>query len=100
TTPQGSLSSNGIICSGSTGQLTFTATSGTGPFTIVYNDEVANRTKNDAVSGIAFNVFSNPATNTTYTLVSITDNNACSGSSGFTDDGSATIAINEQSGIS
>ncbi|CAN5779971.1 hypothetical protein BH10BAC3_BH10BAC3_01050 [soil metagenome] len=99
-TPQGNLSSNGIICSGSTGQLTFTATSGTGLFTIVYFDEVANRTKNDVTSGIAFDVFSNPTTNTTYTLVSVTDNNSCSRSNGFTDDGSATIVINEQSGIS
>jgi hypothetical protein len=99
-TPQGSLSSNGTICSGSTGQLTFTATSGTGPFTIVYNDEVANRTKNDVTSGVAFNVFSNPTTNTTYTLVSITDYNNCSRNTGFTNDGSAAITINEQTEIS
>jgi hypothetical protein len=97
-TPQGNLSSNGSICSGDAAQLTFSATSGMGPFTVVYFDGVANRTQTGVISGTAFNASSNPTTNTTYTLVSVTDNNGCSRSSGFTGN-SATITINESPNI-
>ncbi|PIF31871.1 hypothetical protein CLU81_2379 [Flavobacterium sp. 9] len=92
--PQGSLSANGPFCATGAGQLTFTATSGTGPFTVVYNDGVANRTANSVASGTAFATFVTPVSNTTtYTLVSVTDANTCIRSSGFTG-GSATITVN------
>jgi len=92
--PQGSLTANGPFCATGTGQLTWTATAGTGPFTIIYNDGVANRTQTNVVSGTPFEVSSNPLTNsTTYTLVSVTDNNGCTRNSGFTE-GFTTITIN------
>jgi hypothetical protein len=83
--PQGSLTANGPFCTTGTGQLTWTATSGTGPFTIVYNDGIANRTQSNVTSGTPFNIFTNTVTSTTiYTLVSVTDNNGCIRSAGFT----------------
>jgi len=91
--PQGSLSANGPFCATGAGQLTFTSTSGTGPFTVVYNDGVANRSVSVA-SGTAFATFQTPVlSTTTYTLVSVTDANTCIRSSGFTG-GSATITVN------
>ncbi len=90
--PQGSISGN-TICGSGTGQLTFTSTSGTGPYTIVYNDGTANRTASAVVSGTAFNAFTNPGVTTSYSLVSITDNNGCVRSSGFTG-GTANITVN------
>ena len=90
--PQGTLSANGPFVGSGTGMLTWTATAGTDPFTIVYFDGTANRTASGVMSGVAFNVFTNPVTTTTtYTLVSVTDGN-CTRSSGFTD-GSATITV-------
>jgi hypothetical protein len=75
------------------GQLTYTSTAGTAPFTIIYNDGVANRTVSNVSSGTAFNVFTSPITTTTnYTLVSIADAN-CTRTNGFTGS-SATITIN------
>ncbi|WP_316633120.1 T9SS sorting signal type C domain-containing protein [uncultured Flavobacterium sp.] len=92
--PQGSLSANGPFCATGAGQLTFTATAGTGPYTVVYNDGTANRTANSVVSGTPFATFTTPVTSTTtYTLVSVTDANTCIRSSGFTGS-SATITIN------
>jgi ligand-binding SRPBCC domain-containing protein len=91
--PQGILTANGPFCVTGTGQLTWTSTAGAGPFTVIYNDGVANRTANSVTSGTAFNVFTNPVTTTTiYTLVSVTDNNGCVRSSGFTG-GSITITV-------
>ncbi len=92
--PQGSLTANGPFCATGSGQLTWTATAGTGPYTVIYNDGTANRTQNNVASGIAFNVFTTPVTTTTiYTLVSVTDASNCVRSSGFTA-GSATVNIN------
>lgn len=88
--PQGSLSGETDICKGSTGHLTWTATAGTGPFTVVYNDGTSNHTANDVDSGEAFSVGSISA-NTTFTLVSVTDVN-CTRTSGFTT-GSAEITV-------
>ena len=91
--PQGSLSANGPFCMTGAGQLTYTSTAGTAPFTIIYNDGVANRTVSNVSSGTAFNVFTSPITTTTnYTLVSIADAN-CIRTNGFTGS-SATITIN------
>ncbi|MFC0075404.1 T9SS sorting signal type C domain-containing protein, partial [Flavobacterium procerum] len=92
--PQGSLTANGPFCATGAGQLTFTATTGTGPYTVVYNDGTADRTVNSVVSGTPFATFTTPVTSTTtYTLVSVTGSNTCSRSSGFTG-GSATIIVN------
>ena len=94
--PQGSLSANGPFCVTGSGQLTFTATAGTGPFTLVYNDGIADRTTTNIVSGTAFDVYTTPVVaSTTYTLVSVTDasSTTCARTSGFTT-GSATITVN------
>jgi len=92
--PQGSLSANGPFCSSGSGQLIWTATSGTEPFTVVYNDGVASRTQTNVTSGMPFNVFTSPVTNTTiYSLVSVTDANGCVRLNGFTG-GTATIMVN------
>jgi gliding motility-associated-like protein len=92
--PQGSLSGS-VVCAGSTSGATLTYTSsvaGTGPYTLVYNDGVANRTVNNVVSGVAFNVNSVPGVTTSYTLVSVSDANGCVRSSAFTG-GSTSITV-------
>lgn len=89
--PQGTLTGN-AICSGEDGKLTWTATSGSGPFTVVYNDGTADRTVYDVVSGISFNVFTNPTTTTDYTLVSVTGSHNCPRTSGFTG-GTGTVTV-------
>ena len=92
---QGSLTANGPLCGSGTGQLTWTATAGVGPYTVVYNDGTANRTQTSVLSGTPFNTVINPVTsNTTYTLVSVTDNTTGTiRTSGFTG-GTATITVN------
>ena len=93
TMPQGSLTANGPFCTTGAGQLTWTASAGTGSYTVVYNDGTANRTASGVGSGTPFAVFTTPVTTTTaYTLVSVTDAN-CIRSSGFTGS-SATITVN------
>ncbi|HEY1202109.1 MAG TPA: PKD-like domain-containing protein, partial [Niastella sp.] len=91
--PQGTLTANSI-CEVGTGQLTFTATAGTAPFTVVYNDGTGNVTQNNVTSGTPFNVTPNPTVTTSYTLVSVTDNDGDVRSSGFTGGGTATITVN------
>ncbi len=87
-TPQGSLSAN-TICTGGTGQLTFTATSGSGPYTLIVNGV----TYNSISSGTPFNASVNPTTTTNYTLTSVTDVNGCNRTTGFTN-AAATITVN------
>jgi gliding motility-associated-like protein len=90
--PQGSLSGNGPLCVSGTRELTWTATAGTGPFTIVYNDGTADRTANSVTSGIPFTISAVPgSSSTTYTLVSVADF-SCQRTLGFTGS-SATITI-------
>jgi hypothetical protein len=91
--PQGSLTANGPFCTSGTGQLTFTASAGTGPYTIVYNDGTADRTATNITSGTAFATFTTPVTSTTtYTLVSVTGA-TCVRNTGFIGS-SATITVN------
>ncbi|CAM2772035.1 hypothetical protein SAMN05444143_104178 [Flavobacterium succinicans] len=99
--PQGSLTANGPFCVTGSGQLTWTATAGTGPYTIIYNDGVANRTVNNVVSGTPFNTFTTPVTaTTTYNLVSVTGTGgiSCVRTTGFTV-GSAIITVNPTSAV-
>jgi hypothetical protein len=85
--PQGSLSGD-VICPGDNGQLTFTSTSGTGPFTLII-DGVSFA---GVVSGVAFNANPNPVVTTTVTLTSITDANSCVRTTGISGP-SATITV-------
>lgn len=96
--PQGSLTGN-TICAGDirSGQFTWIETSGAEPYTIVYNDGTADRTQTNVLSAVPFDVFSQPASTTTYTLVSVTSNN-CVRTTDFTDD-IITIAVTGQSPI-
>ncbi|WP_051892442.1 T9SS sorting signal type C domain-containing protein [Flavobacterium reichenbachii] len=92
--PQGSLSAVSPLCGSGAGQLTFTASIGTGPYTVVYKENGgADRTATGVVSGTAFAPFTTPVTaSTTYTLVSVADAN-CIRNTGFTG-GTATITVN------
>jgi len=91
--PQGSLSANGPFCESGAGELTWTASAGTGPFTIHYNDGTANRTANNVSSGVPFPVAVTPVTSTTtYTLLQV-DDLFCTRIDYFTT-GSVTITIN------
>lgn len=89
--PQGVFSGS-TVCSVETPELTFTASTGTEPFTVVYNDGVSNRTATNVYSDVAFLPFITPITTTNYNLVSVTDANGCVRTSGFTN-GTATITI-------
>ncbi|MFA9392852.1 MAG: hypothetical protein ACERKD_23795, partial [Prolixibacteraceae bacterium] len=96
-TPQGSLTANGPFCNTGAGQLTWSASSGTGPYTVIYNDGTANRTQNNVSSGTPFATFTTPVTSTkTYTLVSVTGSSGCQRTAGFTG-GSTTITVSAAS---
>ncbi|MEJ7588758.1 MAG: GDSL-type esterase/lipase family protein, partial [Ferruginibacter sp.] len=87
-----SFSGNTLCGAANPGQLVMTATGGTDPYTVVYNDGVANRTAANVVSGVVFNAFTNPVATTNYTLVSVTDSKGFVRTSGFTD-ATATITV-------
>ncbi|HEV8273365.1 MAG TPA: gliding motility-associated C-terminal domain-containing protein [Chitinophagaceae bacterium] len=77
TLPTGTVTGN-TICSSGTGQLTFTATTGTSPFTVSYSDGVNTYIKTNVMSGVPFNVQVNPTATTTYTVTLIVDAVRCS----------------------
>ncbi len=90
----GSLAGS-TICSGDSAQLTLTVTSGgAGPYTVTYSDGTTSHTIAGVASGVPFTVTPNPATTTTYSVVSITNaaTGICTISSG-TGFGSATITV-------
>ena len=86
--PQGSLAGSSI-CTGGTGRFTFTATSGTGPFTLL----ISGQTYNGVQSGVPFNANPNPGGTTTYILSSIIDANSCFRTTGIAGP-NATITVN------
>lgn len=94
--PQGSLSGS-RTCSNSAGTLTWNASSGTGPFTIIYknpsNDEF---TANAIVSGVPFLIAETQSTTTTYSLVSVSGDKGCPRTADFT---GATADIIVESGL-
>ncbi|MFN5628167.1 MAG: T9SS type A sorting domain-containing protein, partial [Bacteroidota bacterium] len=87
--PQGSISGN-TICAGNQSQFTFTATTGTGPYTLI----IGGSTYTNVVSGSPFNGPS-PSATTAYTLTSITDANGCIRTTGFSGS-TATITVSQQ----
>lgn len=89
--PQGGLSGQTNICKGEVGYLTWTATLGAGPFTLIYNAGGDDQTVNNVVSGTPFSVGAISGT-TTFTLVSVA-NSTCTRTSDFTT-GSASITVN------
>ncbi len=90
-TPVGSISGMENICQGDNAILTFNFTEGTGPFDVVYtdgtNDYTLNNISDNATAAVS------PLVNTTFSIVSITDNTgaACSG----TGTGIAQVNISE-----
>ena len=67
--PTASISGTATICSGNSTALTFTLPAGT--YNVVYTDGTTNFNANGISSGATVNV--NPAANTTYTIVSVTN---------------------------
>ncbi|OWK73518.1 hypothetical protein CBW16_08370 [Flavobacteriaceae bacterium JJC] len=66
--PNGTLTNAGAVCAGTQPQLTFTASAGTAPFTLVINGQ----TYTNITSGVAFTATGTaPTANTTYTVSSI-----------------------------
>jgi hypothetical protein len=92
--PQGSLSANGPFCGTGSPQLTFTATQGTGPYTIIYKENGgADHTATGVVSGTPFTPFTSSInSSTTYTLVSVAGANTCLRPNGFTG-GFASVTV-------
>lgn len=78
TGPQGGIRSNGPIFDFETPRITFTATEGRAPFTVIYHSDKSPAGKNDTLrnvtSGTAYDVAKIPAT-TLYRLVKVTDAN-------------------------
>ncbi|MCX2742220.1 hypothetical protein OO013_00005, partial [Mangrovivirga sp. M17] len=89
--PDGSLSGGATVCVGGSTNLTFNFTAGTAPFDVVYTDGTTNFTANNITDGATVSV--SPSTTTTYTLVSVTDDNGCSDP---TPTGSATVTVSPQ----
>ena len=77
TLPTGSVTGN-TICTSGAGQLTFTATTGTSPFTLSYSDGVNTYIQTNVMSGVPFNVQNNPTTTTVYTVTLVVDAVRCS----------------------
>ena len=71
--PVALISGNANICPSTATNLTVTVTAGVSPYTVVLSSGLVI---NNYVSGTPISV--NPATTTTYTLVSVTDNKGCS----------------------
>ena len=96
--PQGSLTGSDISLNG-TGQLTYTSSNGSGPFTIVYQPSGgANVTVTNVTSGQTISVTTGtPSVTTTYTLISVMDQNTtASRTSGLTVE-TATITVDQNS---
>jgi gliding motility-associated-like protein len=90
--PQGSITGNTTCGADSSdiGQLTWVATSGMGPYTLIYNPGLV--TKSSVISGTSFSATPNPAVTTTYTVTSVTDAKGCIRTNNFTRD-TASIVV-------
>jgi hypothetical protein len=70
--PQGSLIGN-AACIADAGQFTYTASSGTAPYTLI----ISGVNYTNVRSGAPFNALPNPASTTTYTFTSAVDSSGC-----------------------
>ncbi len=86
--PQGSLTAGGTVCAGEDASLTFTATSGVGPFSVTYSSQ----TTTGVVSGTPF-LTENPTVSGTnsYTMTSVTSSQGCVRTASFTAAGPVTV---------
>jgi gliding motility-associated-like protein len=96
TGPQGGIKSNGPILDFETPKITFTATAGRAPFTVIYHSAKSPQGKNDTLtnvtSGTAIGVALIPST-TLYTLVSVIDANGERRDNNFIRDTTTTIVL-------
>ena len=92
-TVQGSFAGD-TICSGNTASLTFTASSGTAPFSIEYSDGVNTYTQNNVQSGVPFALSITPTITSKYYLLSALDAGGCSSTGNFTNDTATVIITN------
>ncbi|MGH1336388.1 MAG: T9SS type A sorting domain-containing protein [Aureispira sp.] len=84
--PNGNLVAPGSICAGTTMNITFNSSVGTGPFDIQYNGTTLNNINNGSTISLS------PSSTTTYTLNSVTDNNGCVATTGLGT--AATVTVN------
>jgi gliding motility-associated-like protein len=89
--PAGTIAGS-TICLGQVAQMTFTATSGAGPFSLVISNGSHSYTYSNVQSGVPFNLVYSPLQTTTYNLVSIQESGSCSPVPGV-GTGSATITV-------
>jgi gliding motility-associated-like protein len=75
-TPDGAISGGGTFCEGTNTDITFTL-NGSGPFDVVYTDGINNFTLNNISNNYLETITVN--TDSTFSLVSISDANGCSG---------------------
>jgi gliding motility-associated-like protein len=96
TGPQGGIKSNGPILDFEIPKITFTATEGRAPFTVIYHSAKSPVGKNDTLinvtSGTAYPVKLIPST-TVYTLVSVIDANNERRDNNFIRDTTTTIVL-------
>ncbi len=90
--PTGVVSGTTTICDGDVAQVSFSL-SGTAPWNLTYNDGSDHVINNILSSPHIISV--SPGTSTTYTLVSVSDNNGCNAQAGEMS-GSAVINVNER----
>ncbi|HEX2534788.1 MAG TPA: gliding motility-associated C-terminal domain-containing protein, partial [Chitinophagaceae bacterium] len=88
--PQGALTGQ-TICAGDPATVRFTATAGTGPFTIRYRVGGTELSRTGLISPASFPLLPAPASDVTVTLLSVTDANGCVRTSGF--GGAADIVV-------
>ena len=81
-----SISGNPTICSGNSTNLSVSFTNGVAPWTFVYTD---GSNHSVTTSDNPYSLSVSPNSNTNYSLISVVDNNGCSGIV----DGSATVSI-------
>ncbi|MES2374116.1 MAG: gliding motility-associated C-terminal domain-containing protein, partial [Bacteroidota bacterium] len=96
TGPQGRITSNGPILDFEIPKITFTATEGRAPFTVIYHSDKSPVGKNDTLtnvtSGTAYPVTLIPST-TLYTLVSVIDANKERRDNNFIRDTTTTLVL-------
>ena len=90
--PTGVVSGTTTICDGDVAQVSFSLT-GAAPWSLTYNDGSDHVINNILSSPHIITV--SPGTSTTYTLVSVSDNNGCDAQVGEMT-GSAMITVNER----
>ncbi|RZJ65200.1 MAG: hypothetical protein EOO50_14635 [Flavobacterium sp.] len=83
------MSGTTAICTGGSASIKAVITGGTGPFTLVYSNGSTTFTINNYVSNT--NIPVSPTTNTTYSIVSVTNANSVVGTG---NSGSAVITVN------